>query len=578
MSQKRGVSNTLSISSRLGRSYLAQISSKLIGSFISRYLIWIIAIAYSVVSLTSWSYSQNIMGLFFSSGIQHSLTLIAVLLSGLGLYDILQHKHTLLRNYPVIGHFRYIFEALRPELRQYLFEGEEDYLPFSRAQRSLIYQRSKNLSSEKPFGTLLDVYQSNYEFISHSVKPVAQADPDQFRVIIGNDQCQQPYSCSIFNISAMSFGSLSANAIRALNKGAKQGNFSHDTGEGSISPYHLEFGGDLVWELGSAYFGCRTAQGQFDPEKFARQAALPNVKMIEIKLSQGAKPGHGGILPKEKITPQIAAVRGIPMTEDCISPAGHSTFSNPLELMAFIQQLRKLSSGKPVGFKLCIGQPWEFMGIVKAMLQTGVVPDFIVVDGAEGGTGAAPLEFSNHIGAPLREGLLFVHNTLVGVNLRHQIKLGAAGKIVSAFDIVRVFALGADWVNAGRGFMFALGCIQSLSCNTNKCPTGVATQSESRQKALVVGDKAERVYRFHRNTLRTLAEMIAAAGLHHPQDIKAHHVVRRSSATEIKNYAQIHFFLNPGDLLKGTTDSSFYYDMWKKAQAESFDCVTDCHE
>lgn len=562
--------------SRLGRSVLAQISSIIIGSFLMRYLVWIIAILYTIISFASWPYSENIIGLFFSSSIQHSLTLITVLLSALGLYDVIQKKHTLLRTYPVIGHFRYLFEMLRPELRQYLFEGEEDYLPFSRAQRSLIYQRSKNLSSEKPFGTLLDVYATNYEFISQSITPVKQADPDSFRITIGNEQCKQPYSCSIFNISAMSFGSLSANAIRALNKGAKKGNFSHDTGEGSISPYHLEFGGDLVWELGSAYFGCRDGFGQFDPEKFAKQAALPSVKMIEIKISQGAKPGHGGILPKEKITPQIAAVRGIPMTEDCISPAGHSTFSNPLELMAFIQRLRELSGGKPVGFKLCIGQPWEFMGIVKAMLQTGVVPDFIVVDGAEGGTGAAPLEFTNHVGAPLREGLLFVHNTLVGVNLRDKIKLGAAGKIVSAFDIARVFALGADWVNAGRGFMFALGCIQSLSCNTNKCPTGVATQSESRQKALVVTDKGERVYRYHRNTLHALAEMIAAAGLHHPCDIKAHHLVRRYSATEIKNYEQIHFFLKPGDLLEDTTDSNFYHDMWKKAQAESFECLTEC--
>lgn len=562
--------------SRLGRSVLGQISSIIMGSFLMRYLVWIIAILYTIISFASWSYSKDVINLFFSSSIQHSLTLIAVLLSALGLYDVIQKKHTLLRTYPVIGHFRYLFEMLRPELRQYLFEGEDDYLPFSRAQRSLIYQRSKNLSSEKPFGTLLDVYATSYEFISQSITPVKQADPDSFRITIGNEQCKQPYSCSIFNISAMSFGSLSANAIRALNKGAKKGNFSHDTGEGSISPYHLEFGGDLVWELGSAYFGCRKGKGEFDPEKFAKQAALPSVKMIEIKISQGAKPGHGGILPKEKITSQIAAVRGIPMTEDCISPAGHSTFSNPLELMAFIQQLRELSGGKPVGFKLCIGQPWEFMGIVKAMLQTGIVPDFIVVDGAEGGTGAAPLEFTNHVGAPLREGLLFVHNTLVGVNLRDKIKLGAAGKIVSAFDIARVFALGADWVNAGRGFMFALGCIQSLSCNTNKCPTGVATQSESRQKALVVTDKGERVYRYHRNTLHALAEMIAAAGLHHPCDIKAHHLVRRYSATEIKNYEQIHFFLKPGDLLEDTTDSNFYHDMWKKAQAESFECLTEC--
>lgn len=561
------------MSSRLGRSLLGQIGSLIAGSMIMRSSIWIIAIFYSVVSLTSWSYSENVMGLFFSSSVRHTLTLIAVLLSLLGLYDVIQKKHTLLRAYPVIGHLRYLFEIIRPEFRQYFFEGENDYLPFSRAQRSLVYQRAKQQSSEKPFGTLLDVYQPDYEFISHSIKPAPRSDQDSFRVIIGNEQCKQPYSASIFNISAMSFGSLSANAIRALNKGAKMGGFSHDTGEGSISPYHLEFGGDLVWELGSAYFGCRNKFGQFDAEKFARQAALPSVKMIEIKLSQGAKPGHGGILPKEKITPQIAAVRGIPMTEDCISPPGHSTFSNPLELMAFIRQLRELCGGKPVGFKLCIGQPWEFMGIVKAMLETSTFPDFIVVDGAEGGTGAAPMEFANHIGAPMREGLLFVHNTLVGANLRDKIKLCAAGKVVSAFDIIRAFALGADWVNAGRGFMFALGCIQALSCNTNKCPTGVATQSESRQKTLYVPDKAERVYHFHHNTLHELSEMIAAAGLSHPDEIEAHHVVRRFSVTEIRTYAQMLYFIKPGELLSNKLSSDFYRESWKAASSASFDRV-----
>ena len=535
-----------------------------------RYSVWIFTILYTVVSLASWSYSANVINLFFSSSIQNSLTLVCAVLSLVGLYDVLQKKHTVLRAYPVIGHMRYILELFRPEFRQYFFEGEYDYLPFSRAQRSLIYQRAKQQSSEKPFGTLLDIYELDYEFISHSVKPVPQSDPDTFRVLIGGDDCKQPYSASIFNISAMSFGSLSANAILALNKGAKLGNFYHDTGEGSISPYHLEYGGDLVWELGSAYFGCRKQEGEFDPEKFATQAALPSVKMIEIKLSQGAKPGHGGILPKEKITPQIAAVRGIPMTEDCVSPSSHSTFSTPLELLQFIQQLRELSGGKPIGFKLCIGQPWEFMGIVKAMLETGILPDYIVVDGAEGGTGAAPMEFADHIGAPMREGLLFVHNTLVGVNLRDKIKLGAAGKIVSAFDIIRAFAIGADWVNAGRGFMFALGCIQALACNTNKCPTGITTQSESRQKALVVSDKGDRVYHFHRNTLHALSEMIAAAGLSHPEEIEAHHVVRRFSVTEIKTYAQTLFFLKGGELLGEHIDSHFYRENWHAARSDSF--------
>src|SRR6202012_4293885 len=353
----------------------------------------------------------------------------------------------------------------------------------------------------------------------------------------GVPQCAKPYSASLFNISAMSFGSLSANAIRALNAGAKRGGFYHDTGEGSISPYHREFGGDIVWEVASGYFGCRTPEGRFDPDKFAAPAKSDQVKMIEIKLSQGAKPGHGGILPAEKVTPEIAETRGVPMGVDCISPSRHSAFATPREMMAFIQQLRTLSGGKPVGFKLCIGHPWEFMGIVKAMLETGVIPDFIVVDGGEGGTGAAPTEFSDHIGAPMREGLLFVHNTLVGAGLRDRVKIGAAGKIVSAFDIASALAIGADWTNAARGFMFALGCVQSVQCNTNRCPTGVATQDKGRQAALVVPDKAERVYNFHRLTLRALSDMLAAAGLNHPDQLGPHHLVRRVSATEIRLFS-----------------------------------------
>ena len=369
----------------------------------------------------------------------------------------------------------------------------------------------------------------------------------------------------------MSFGSLSANAIRALNEGAKLGEFYHDTGEGSISPYHREHGGDLVWELGSGYFGCRASDGRFDPERFAAQAASPQVKMIEIKLSQGAKPGHGGILPKHKVTEEIANTRGVPMGEDCISPSRHSAFSTPTELLQFIAQLRELSGGKPVGFKFCLGHPWEFMGIVKAMLETGILPDFIVVDGKEGGTGAAPLEFTDHLGVPLREGLLFVHNTLVGSNLRDKIKLGASGKIVSAFDIARVLAIGADWANSARGFMFAIGCIQSQSCHTNKCPTGVATQDPLRQRALVVEDKAQRVYNFHRNTLKALAEMLAAAGLDHPAQIDAKHLVQRMSATEIKLFAQQHVFLAPGELLSGQIAGEFYERMWRMARADSFE-------
>jgi len=505
---------------------------------------------------------------------RHPLAWSGVVLFGalslIGVHDVLQRRHAILRNYPVIGHIRWMAELVRPEIRQYLIEADEDAAPFSRSQRSIVYQRAKGDAGEQPFGTLLDTYRDGYEFVAHSMMPVKAADPASFRITIGNDQCAKPYSASVFNVSAMSFGSLSANAIRALNAGAKRGGFSHDTGEGSISPYHLEMGGDIVWEVASGYFGCRTADGHFDPAKFAERASLEQVKMIEIKLSQGAKPGHGGVLPAAKVTPEISRTRGVPMGQDCISPPRHSVFSTPLEMMAFITQLRTLSGGKPVGFKLCIGHPWEFMSIVKAMLESGVVVDFIVVDGGEGGTGAAPTEFSDHIGAPMREGLLFVHNTLVGAGLRQRIKLGVAGKIVSAFDIASVLAIGADWANAARGFMFAVGCVQSRTCNTNRCPTGVATQDAVRQGALVVPDKAERVYNFHRLTLRALSDMLAAAGLEHPDELKPHHLVRRVSATEIRQFSELHGFLQPGELLAGDCKDSFYGENWKRASAATF--------
>jgi glutamate synthase domain-containing protein 2 len=488
----------------------------------------------------------------------------------LGVFDMLQPHHSILRNYPVIGHVRWIVELVRPEIRQYLIEGDEDASPFSRSQRSLVYERAKGEAGEHPFGTLLDVYRDGYEFIGHSTVPSVVADPASFRITIGGEQCARPYSASVFNISAMSFGSLSANAIRALNAGAKRGGFSHDTGEGSISPYHREMGGDIVWEVASGYFGCRTADGHFDPDRFAEQAQTDQIKMVEIKLSQGAKPGHGGVLPAAKVTAEIAKTRGVPMGRDCISPSRHSAFSTPLEMMAFITQLRTLSGGKPVGFKLCIGHPWEFMAMVKAMLETGVLPDFVVVDGAEGGTGAAPTEFSDHVGMPMREGLLFVHNTLVGAGIREKLKLGVAGKIVSAFDIASALAIGADWTNAARGFMFALGCVQSVACNTNRCPTGIATQDLGRQSALVVPDKAERVYRFHEQTLAALAQMLAAAGLDHPDQVKAHHLARRLSATEIKLFSELHSFLKPGVLLDGTCPHSFYVENWQRASTATF--------
>ncbi|WP_216075604.1 FMN-binding glutamate synthase family protein [Acinetobacter indicus] len=549
------------------------IRHKLLNTFFSRHSVWFacILIALGITWLRLF-YEPHYIYYFLSDGVINSLWLITTLLSLVGLYDVIQTKHSILKNYPIMGHFRFIFEDFRPEIRQYFIEADQDAQPFSRMQRSLIYQRAKNENADKPFGSILDVYEADYRFIVHSLRPCPPADPKTFRIHIGNEQCSQPYSASILNISAMSFGSLSANAIRALNKGAKLGGFYHDTGEGSLSPYHLEYGGDIVWQIASGYFGCRTAEGLFDPEKFARQAGNPNIKMIELKLSQGAKPGHGGILPKHKISEEISQIRGVPRDRDCVSPSRHPSFSTPIEMLQFLQQLRDLSGGKPVGFKLCIGQPWQFMSIVKAMLVTKIVPDFIVVDGSEGGTGASPIEFSDYIGTPLREGLLFVHNTLVGAGLRSKIKLGASGKIISAFDIASTFALGADWVNSARGFMFAVGCIQAQSCHTNQCPVGVATQDKDRQKALHVPSKAERVYNFHKNTMHALSEMIAAAGLKHPADIRAHHLAQRINDREIKNYAQLHFWLKEGELLscENKDEENFYFRMWNLAKAEEF--------
>lgn len=490
----------------------------------------------------------------------------------LAAYDALQRHHSLRRNFPLIARIRWLFEALRPFLYAYIVEGPLDGRPFARAERDIVYARAKGELDSHPFGTELDVYSDEYEWMSHSIAPATGADRSQ-RVHVGTAQCTKPYDVALLNISAMSFGSLGAKAIEALNLGAKLGNFYHDTGEGGFSPYHSIHGGDIVWELGSGYFGCRDEAGRFDPTRFRDRAQNDQVRMIEIKLSQGAKPGHGGILPASKITEEIAQTRGVPMGQDCVSPARHSAFSTPNEMMAFIAELRQLSGGKPVGFKLCIGQPWEFMGMVKAMMDTGILPDFVVVDGAEGGTGASPLEFSDHLGMPMREGLLFVHNTLVGTGLRDRIRIGAAGKIVSAFDIAATRALGADWVNAARGFMFALGCIQSLSCNTNRCPVGVATQDPLLQRALVVPEKAERVFNFHRNTLHALAEMLAAAGLDHPSQIGPHHLVRRVSQTEVRLFSQLHTFLAERELLSGSCHSSFYKNVWDIARADSFELL-----
>jgi glutamate synthase domain-containing protein 2 len=500
------------------------------------------------------------------------LVIVAGALCAVGIHDLVQTRHAILRNYPILAHFRFFFESIRPEIRQYLLESDTEAVPFSRAQRSLVYQRAKNVEDKRPFGTEMDFYNAGYEWINHSMRPVKIADTD-FRILIGGEACSQPYASSILNISAMSFGALSANAVRALNKGAKLGGFAHDTGEGSISRYHRENGGDLIWELGSGYFGCRTDDGRFDPEKFVRQARDPQVKMIEIKLSQGAKPGHGGVLPAAKVSPEIAETRGVPLGIDCVSPSRHSAFTTPIELLQFIVRLRELCDGKPTGFKFSLGHPWEFFAICKAMLETGITPDFIVVDGGEGGTGAAPLEFSDHIGTPLQEALLLVHNTLVGLNLRKKIRLGASGKIISAFDVARTIALGADWCNAARGFMFALGCIQSQSCHTDRCPTGVTTQDPNRQRALVVADKAQRVFNFHRNTMRALGELTGAAGLNHPNEIRPLHIVRRLSGHEIRLVANLYNFLKPGELLSDPDANVVYRVYWPMASSHSFDAV-----
>ena len=496
----------------------------------------------------------------------------AVFLTGVGIYDFLQTQHSVLRNYPILAHLRFIFEAIRPEMRQYFFEGEKDGMPFPRDRRAVVYQRAKMMLDVRPFGTTYDVYANGYEWMAHSIAP-RPVGTEPFRIMIGGPDCVRPYSASIFNISAMSFGALSANAIRALNGGAKLGGFAHDTGEGGYSPYHREGGGDIIWEIGSGYFGARNPDGTFSPEKFAAAAANEQVKMVELKLSQGAKPGHGGVLPAPKVSQEISLTRGVPRGEDCVSPSRHSAFSTPVEMMRFMAEMRRLSGGKPVGFKLCIGHEWEFLAICKAMLETSIYPDFIVVDGKEGGTGAAPMEFVDHVGKPMRQGLSFVHNALIGIGVRDHIRIGAAGKIITAFDIIRTLALGADWCNSARGFMFAVGCIQSQSCHTDRCPTGVATQDPTRQRALVVPDKIQRVANFHRATLHELAELTAAAGLDHPNEFKPMHISRRLSPSEVASFADLYPSLADGELVAGSGNPRWRVP-WDMADAHSFRAVT----
>ena len=521
---------------------------------LSRYLPWLVTAPAAVVVWPHSAWASAALGLLFV----------------LGCLDFKQTKQAVRRNYPLTGRLRYALEYIRPELRQYFLESDDEKLPFSRNQRAMVYARSKVQNDKRGFGSIKDMYSTGTEWIAHSLQPV-QPDPTTFRVQVGAGQCAQPYSLSLLNVSGMSFGALSPNAIKALNRGASLGGFAHDTGEGSISVHHREHGGDLIWQIASGYFGCRTPDGHFDPDRFALQAQSPQVKMIEIKLSQGAKPGHGGVLPKAKISQEIAEARGVPMGQDCVSPARHSAFSTPIELLNFVTRLRQLSGGKPVGIKLCVGQPAEWFSIVKAMLATGQTPDFVVVDGAEGGTGAAPIEFADHVGMPLRDGLRLVHNSLVGAGLRERIKIGASGKVISAFDIARCLALGADWCNSGRGFMFALGCIQSRSCHTDHCPTGVATQDPVRQRAIVVTDKAERVYYFHANTLHALADLVGAAGLQKPGDITPQHLMGRNAEGQARTLASSIDTLATDQLLREPSEPhtlpSPFAEFWHVSQA-----------
>ena len=490
----------------------------------------------------------------------------------MGIEDMVQTKQSIRRNFPVLGRLRYVFEDLRPKIQQYFVESDNDGAPINRNERSVIYQRSKKQTDTVPFGTQLNVYAEGYEWITHSIAPKDFHKMDHSpRIQFGGKDCKQSYNMSVLNVSAMSFGSLSKNAVLALNAGAKIGGFAHNTGEGGLSPYHLEPGGDIIWQIGTGYFGARTEDGNFSEEAFRQNAIKPNVKMVEIKLSQGAKPGHGGILPAAKNTPEIAAIRQVKAGTTVFSPPFHSAFSTPIGLIQFVKQLRELSGGKPIGFKLCVGRKSEFLSICKAMVQLNTYPDFISVDGGEGGTGAAPPEFTNSVGMPLLDAISFVDNALRGFGIRNEMKLIASGKILSGFHMVRAMALGADTCNTARAMMMALGCIQALECNKNTCPTGVATQDPYFMKGLVVEDKKTRVANYHKNTVESFVELIGATGLDHPDKINRTHVYRRVFMNMVKTYEEIYPLLPDGCLLDGG-DVPFDYEAYlKKASADSFE-------
>ena len=508
------------------------------------------------VGLLAWAYPHAIYAVPF-----------VVVFVAVGFHDI-GSPHNVLRNYPVIGHLRYMMEFISPEIRQYFVETNQSGRPFNRETRSLIYARAKGETDTLPFGTQQDISQQGYEYAFHSLSP-KKPHEDVARISVGGPGCRQPYHASRLNISAMSFGALSANAIMAFNRGARLGGFAHNTGEGGLSPYHQRYGGDLIWQVGTGYFGCRTADGGFDPEKFRETARLEQVKMIELKLSQGAKPSHGGILPGAKVNREIADTRGVAQGKDCISPPAHRTFDDPEGLLHFLDHLKDLSGGKPVGFKLCVGRRSEFLGICKAMVKTGLLPDFITVDGAEGGTGAAPVEFTDNLGLPLNEGLVFVHNCLVGIGVRSKVRIIASGKVASGFDMVTKMALGADMCNVARPMMFAVGCIQARRCNTNTCPTGITTQDPRRARALDVETKYPRVRNYHRATIHSFLELMGALGIERPEDLGPEHIYHRKVDNPGLAYDELYTYLKEGALL-GEDIPEPYAREWAAARAERF--------
>ena len=526
-----------------------------------RYAVWAAVCGLTVLSA---------LGVLLSS---HMIwpTVVFGFFAVLGCRDYFKSTHPVRANYPLMGRLRYLLESIRPELRQYFWESDTDETPYSRNQRAMVYQRAKNNQAKRSFGTEKAVYEEDFNWLNHSVNPIKITDHD-FRTEVGVEGQDLTYSMSLLNISGMSFGALSPPAVEALSQGAQLGGFAQNTGEGSLSRYHAAGGGDLIWQISTGYFGCRTPDGCFDAELFKQNATSTQVKMIEIKLSQGAKPGHGGVLPAPKVTEEIARTRGIPMGQTCESPASHAEFSTPTELLEFSQRLKSLSGGKPVGVKLCIGHPWEFVALVKAMVETGQTLDFITVDGSEGGTGAAPTEFSDHIGSPLRDAIVFVDNALRGAGLRDRVKIGASAKIVSAYDITRVCALGADWCNMARPFMFALGCIQAKDCGSGHCPTGITTMDPQRYRAIDIPSRAERVRNFHKHTLEAVAELLGAAGIPHPKDLNRRHIVRRLSASQIKLADQIYPRVSDGALLtgEGVVEDPRLRTYWSLVSKDSF--------